>query len=334
MIARINGENGWKDPHNGGTYTLMSGTADSQVISTKRLTGDGKYTDLQKFTLTASGSGCSVSACSESQVFSILDYSTNFCDLHNLWCGSQDGCPVANTDLKYTETINSCKSSDKSKCVVKKASAPVLAEPVLADSCKKISTASNFSLDQYISGKWYIHQQMAVSYLPASQNFCVTAEYTKTKSTLFGYTVSVHNHAEEKDGKIHDAKICAASDGSGDPAKLEVAPCFLPKFAAGPYWILEFNQEEGYALVSGGQPTKQGTDGCRTGSGVNGSGLWIFLRTQQRDEAKINKVRALAKAQGFDLSVLNDVDQTNCKGGHKVTNLFDKMFAGMTKLAQ
>merc|ERR1711988_1669131 len=298
----------------------------STVLSTQRVTGDGKYTDLQKFTLTTSGSGCSVAACSESQVFSILDFSTNFCDLHNLWCGSQDGCPVANADFKYTETINSCHSSDKSKCVVTAAAAA--AAPVLAaaETCKPVTTPANFSLDQYIDGKWYIHQQMAVSYLPADQNYCVTAQYAKTARTLFGYTISVHNHAEEKDGSVHEAKICAAADGSGDPAKLEVSPCFFPKFAAGPYWVLEFDHEEGYALVSGGQPTNPGTDGCRTGTGVNGAGLWIFLRSQARDEAKVGKVRALAKAQGFDLSVLNDVDQTNCTEKAE-SNLFAEMLS-------
>jgi hypothetical protein len=33
--------------------------------------------------------------------------------------------------------------------------------------------------------------------------------------------------------------------------KLEVAPCFLPTVAAGPYWVLEYSEEEGYALISG-----------------------------------------------------------------------------------
>lgn len=33
--------------------------------------------------------------------------------------------------------------------------------------------------------------------------------------------------------------------------KLEVAPCFLPTVAAGPYWVLDYSEEEGYALISG-----------------------------------------------------------------------------------
>lgn len=36
--------------------------------------------------------------------------------------------------------------------------------------------------------------------------------------------------------------------------KLEVAPCFLPTALAGPYWVLDYSEEEGYALISGGEP--------------------------------------------------------------------------------
>ena len=57
-----------------------------------------------------------------------------------------------------------------------------------------------------------------------------------------------------------------------------MAPCFLPKFAAGPYWVLEYNEEEGYALISGGQPTTETPAGCKNGEGKNNSGLWIFSR--------------------------------------------------------
>jgi len=41
-------------------------------------------------------------------------------------------------------------------------------------------------------------------------------------------------------------------------------------------------------------------------------GLWIFSRSQERDDALIDKVRTIAVDAGFDISVLNDVDQSNC----------------------
>ena len=34
------------------------------------------------------------------QVKSVIDMSTNYCNLYNLYCGSNVGCPVAVTDLK------------------------------------------------------------------------------------------------------------------------------------------------------------------------------------------------------------------------------------------
>eukprot|EP00954_Amorphochlora_amoebiformis_P006295 493098-Amorphochlora_amoeboformis.AAC.1 len=312
IIDRINGVNGWKDPHNGGTYTLLSGSTTSNVLDTQRVTGDGKYTDLHRFTLSSEGAGCKVEACSESQVFSILDFSTNYCNLHDLYCGSQDGCPIAKEDLTYSESLGSCRSHDKSTCVVKKIK--VSEETVADGKCKQVTTVKDFKLESFISKPWFIQQQMSISYLPESENYCVSARYAKQKKTLFGWDIAVTNVAFESDkSSKHQGNLCATEDSTSDPAKLEVAPCFLPKFASGPYWVLEYNEEEGYALISGGQPslpTKEGL--CKNGNGVNNSGLWIFTRQQARDDALVNKVRGLAKAQGFDLDVLNDVDQTGC----------------------
>jgi len=185
--------------------------------------------------------------------------------------------------------------------------------------CPEVQPQKDFNITSYVTGRWYIQQQMSVLYLPTSQNYCVYAEYkVLDKPTLWGYTIQVHNHAEEKDGKVHDSGnfICAKGTDANVPAKLQVGPCFLPRISGlvtGPYWILSYNEAEGYALVSGGQPSIKTKEGCRTGSGVNGAGLWIFTRKQQRDEALVQKVRGLAKAMGFDLSVLNDVDQTHCR---------------------
>lgn len=176
------------------------------------------------------------------------------------------------------------------------------------------STVTNFDLDSYISAKWYIQQQMAVSYLPESQNRCVTAEYSLAgKKTFWGYDVLVKNHAEEvaPPHKAHDGNLCAKIVDR-DAGKLEVAPCFLPTALSGAYWVLDYSEEEGYAIVSGGAPTHSSNGACSTGTGVNGAGLWIFTRQQKRDEGLVQKARQIAASKGFDLSVLNDVDQTAC----------------------
>lgn len=73
----------WHDPHNNGTYTVTATSNTEMQI--QRLTGDKKYTDKMVFTFTStSASNCKLEACSESQVTSLLDYSTNYCNIHDL----------------------------------------------------------------------------------------------------------------------------------------------------------------------------------------------------------------------------------------------------------
>ena len=100
MLARVNGENGWYDQHNRGTYTQQSYGGD---LSFSRLTGDGKYTDKMNFVFTDQGGKCKIEGCSEAQVFSIADFSTNYCEQKLLYCGSDEGCNVANSDFTHTE---------------------------------------------------------------------------------------------------------------------------------------------------------------------------------------------------------------------------------------
>merc|ERR1719453_808176 len=92
MEARLAGENGWYDQHNRGTYTKQSYGGD---VSAARVTGDGKYTDKMIFDLTDDGSNCKIEGCSQSQVFSIADMGTNYCEVKLLYCGSDEGCKVA-----------------------------------------------------------------------------------------------------------------------------------------------------------------------------------------------------------------------------------------------
>lgn len=110
ITTRINGQyDAWHDPHNNGTYTLTDTTATE--LSASRLTGDQKYTDKLLFTFIegADGAGCKVEACSESQVFSIGDFSTNYCNLHSLYC-ADEGCRPFTT-LTYTEAVGKCTAS-------------------------------------------------------------------------------------------------------------------------------------------------------------------------------------------------------------------------------
>ena len=118
--ARVAGENSWTDPHNGGTYTAadFGGT-----FSASRLTGDGSgYTDHMIFTLSdLGGSGCKIEACSRSQVPSLFDMGTNYCNLKMLYCGSADGCtPIAHdfpVSSEHTEKFAE-SNVDLSACLV------------------------------------------------------------------------------------------------------------------------------------------------------------------------------------------------------------------------
>jgi len=130
MKARAAHENGWVDPHNGGIYTVISSSAGElqtqRTTNPKTSVGGKVYTDKQTFTLTPKGAdSCQIDACSESQGFSIKDFSTNYCDIRNMYCGTADGCKPASKD--FTSTQSSVTSSigagkDFSNCIVKSSS--------------------------------------------------------------------------------------------------------------------------------------------------------------------------------------------------------------------
>ena len=209
-----------------------------------------------------------------------------------------------------------------------------------------------FDLREYVDGRWFVQAQQAITYLPVTDNFCVTAQYVLTGKNR----VSVFNYARRGgvDGAIRFGQLQALVDNLDEPAKLKVGPRFLPGFLYGPYWVLAAGrysdatggsgdhggkytgntgnttdglhewvkniEDEPYqwALISGGpprfeSPTHPGT--CRGGDGVNGSGLWIFTRDAQVPKAVVEFVRGLAAAKGFDVSVLNDVVQKGCDYG-------------------
>ena len=121
IIHRMKGDFGWTDPHNDGIYTLQD--SNEETLKGSRLTGDKKYTDLFEMTFSSSsnnqkgGDYCLVEACSESQVTSVIDFSTNYCNLHVLYCSSAENCPIAKYDLEYEEDYSTCRQRDATKCL-------------------------------------------------------------------------------------------------------------------------------------------------------------------------------------------------------------------------
>merc|ERR1740122_600846 len=134
--------------------------------------------------------------------------------------------------------------------------------------------------------------------------------------SIWGYDISVNNQAEKAQGdqQNDNGQVLCADVVDENKGQLRVAPCAVPASFAGAYWVLEFNDELGYAIISGGPPTIDTGNGCRTGTGTNNAGLWLFTREQQRNEELVQKMRTDTAAKGFDLSVLSDVDQSVCTG--------------------
>lgn len=122
--ARAGGS--WVDPHNGGIYSVLS--SNDGLIQTQRTTnpatsvGGKVYIDKQTFSLSDADGSCQIKACSESQSASAADFSTNYCDLRNLYCGSADGCTPAGEDFTSEENSHSGSAlagHDFSACIVK-----------------------------------------------------------------------------------------------------------------------------------------------------------------------------------------------------------------------
>jgi len=198
------------------------------------------------------------------------------------------------------------------------------------EPCPELSTLSGFDLEAYASKTWYVQEQAVTTYLPEFQNYCVTADCTVLEEPTWPwkYTVEVNNRAQDADGNKYGGTINAAqTDPEEEPGKLMVAPGFLPRFFAGPYWVLAYDEEEegekdednnnnnnsgGYALVIGGQPSVRTEAGCKTQNRwLNSSGgLWIFTRKSERDNDLVNRVREIAANDfGLDVTGLNTVVQ-------------------------
>eukprot|EP00294_Goniomonas_avonlea_P008849 CAMPEP_0114559610 /NCGR_PEP_ID=MMETSP0114-20121206/11013_1 /TAXON_ID=31324 /ORGANISM="Goniomonas sp, Strain m" /LENGTH=407 /DNA_ID=CAMNT_0001745091 /DNA_START=9 /DNA_END=1232 /DNA_ORIENTATION=+ len=193
----------------------------------------------------------------------------------------------------------------------------------------------SLNLTEWARASWYPQQQQLTGYQHLDDLFCVTATYQAgeehhDKVPFFeGEVIAVHNYAtkgstsgtpEQPDNKT---VLCARVPDATNPSKLLVAPCFLPNFLAGDYWIIAVGDETGenasaeryeWAVVSGGQPTVEYSDGCttkETGT-YGGVGMWIFSRQPVANQSVVDLARAAMVKQNITLSRLHPVDHTNC----------------------
>lgn len=91
-----------------GQYELLStqhGTCSKGSRATSPHAVPGPYTDIFGFLYVSEPDGCWVTSCSESQVESLCDFSTNFCNMFNLYCNEMDGCESVKHTLNYDAAL-------------------------------------------------------------------------------------------------------------------------------------------------------------------------------------------------------------------------------------
>ena len=200
--------------------------------------------------------------------------------------------------------------------------------PLFAEQpCPSIQPMTNFNTTEYIRASWYIQQQQITGYQPPEALYCVaqTLNHTNHIVPFFnGSVISVYNYGRINgvNGTMENSQnftLCARQINASNPAQILNAPCFLPNFFAGPYWVLAAGPQSNnysWAIVSGGAPNVRYPDGnCSTGlEGVNGSGLWLFTRDRYGTFAEkwVGMMRSWLVQHGITLSQLLPVAQEYC----------------------
>ena len=173
-----------------------------------------------------------------------------------------------------------------------------------------VETVKDLDFVTFSASKWYVHMQTEQPYKPVDTNFCVTWDYSSVDETAQEYTIELKENLQLEDGKKFQNKLCAYEQESA--SKLAAGPCEFPKFFAQPHWVIAYDEDLGYALVSSGQQAEEGEEeGCFSTS-EEFAGLWVLTRSPVRDDSLIEGILLLAQEQGFDTSVLNDVDHSDC----------------------
>ena len=115
MVSRVQKNKDRKSKK--GTYEMIDDDSDSGKIKAQRTSHDG-YVDKFDVVYQESGEGCVVRACSESQVRSMYDFSTNYCNVHNLLCNKDEGCGKSSDNFEYDETFGfmRCPFHDATMC--------------------------------------------------------------------------------------------------------------------------------------------------------------------------------------------------------------------------
>lgn len=195
---------------------------------------------------------------------------------------------------------------------------------VKSNNCPNVNLTKHVNLTEYIRKTWYVHEQQINGYQPLNSLNCVSATYNidnHSKVPFFkGKVLSVYNYANlNKVNGINEnnsSVLCARIVNSSEPEKLIVAPCFIPNFLGGPYWILSVGPQSNnyeWAIVIGGQPTVQYNNSCTTKeTGINNSGLWLLTRHREYNKTTINNLYNILTEKHIFKNNLKKVNHTGC----------------------
>jgi len=199
--------------------------------------------------------------------------------------------------------------------------------------CPDLSSSTvQLDLTEFVRASWYVQEQQIAPYQAAESLYCVAATYDLEGASVpfyWGTVISVYN--QNNNGRVGGSPnftppdritpLCARDDDAAN-GKLKVAPCFLPNFLTGPYWVIGLTSASdgtytGAAII-GGNPSVELSDGCTTpeedvgGLVGGGTGLWIFARDPVASPSIVADLKAQITRLGVATSRLMPVAQANC----------------------
>lgn len=199
------------------------------------------------------------------------------------------------------------------------------------NKCTQIDTPDDFDLDAYTEKSWYVQRQQTNTYQPEGDLFCIVARYDRDGRRQWGRkAVTVRNYANRGgvngDSPNGDFKLCATPRFRfRKPAQLRVAPCYVPTSLGGDYWVVAFEPNYEWAIVTAGQPDQEGAceddslctlrEECKIGflpCVGNGQGLWFFTRERFPQAEVLEAMEAKAAELGICTANMKDVVHEGC----------------------
>jgi lipocalin len=179
--------------------------------------------------------------------------------------------------------------------------------------------SNTIDLNRYTEHSWYVQYQQENNYQPADSLKCVLATYQIKNISVpnfNGLTFAIYNYNYQL---LNDTNmtnfLCGRLPDETVQTKLLIGPSFLPNILAGDYFIIDYDPDYQWAIISGGYPTEAYPDGCTTKKKSflgNDVGFWFFTKEQFPSPKTIEIMKEKAIKKGYTLSQLIKVNQTDC----------------------